>query len=717
MQVDKDTLIKHRFWILLGAFGLLWVVGLIALLVGVSGKSAEARGKYDEALKKVKGISNPKNESHTSLLKQKEAKLQRHKLELWKKVWQQQAGFETWPLRDDVQTPSLRQIVAGGSFGDKISDEDCISYRDHLYALQFDGKAFDRLIYPAVYLNGWEKIMAPVKWTHQPTSEECWLAQEDFWVKRDLLFAVRDALVAAAVMKPVPADKGARPAEGELPPQRFRNANWELNVVLEKSGNQLFISPKTTIKNINAHRRTLLPRDVQVAVWAAANPQQARTLYVEGEPVGWGASTQVVHERVRIDHLLNFKPAEPGAAPDYTLGAAQVFTLRTSPIKQVNDIRLGYHSDRTKSQTLVAKQMAGSPKPDEGGDSAQGGTPTGGAGGNVPGGTLMMGGSAPPGGGSLSGPPGGGVTGAVPGGGMMPGAGRGSGDLTPNGLDRKRYIQVTPQVRRMPLAMVLVLDQQYIPDVLAALANSRLRIQTTQVHWKHETRGLLAAGGSHPDGLGMDGPVPDGGMGGLPEGGFRPPGGGSSMIPPPGAGSSMIPPPGAGSSMIPPPGAGSFPGGMIPHPTSGSGGYGRMPYGPGYRPPGIGQGGYLPGSSSAMPDDDDPNLVELSFYGIASLYERYKPPAPAAGEGNTQPKTPPGGSNPPPGTGNQQPPGGDMGKQQPPSGDMGKQPAPGGDMGKDAGKQAPKDGGAPKDAAGKGQPPADDKSRKDGRPK
>jgi hypothetical protein len=44
---------------------------------------------------------------------------------------------------------------------------------------------------------------------------------------------------------------------------------------------------------------------------------------------------------------------------------------------------------------------------------------------------------------------------------------------------------VTPQCRHLPLGMVLILDQQYVPDVLAAIANSRLRIQVTQVQIQH----------------------------------------------------------------------------------------------------------------------------------------------------------------------------------------------------------------------------------------
>jgi len=54
-----------------------------------------------------------------------------------------------------------------------------------------------------------------------------------------------------------------------------------------------------------------------------------------------------------------------------------------------------------------------------------------------------------------------------------------------NALPRKRYVLVNDQVRRLPVAFVIVVDQAHRSDVLAAVASSKLRIQTTQVYWKH----------------------------------------------------------------------------------------------------------------------------------------------------------------------------------------------------------------------------------------
>ena len=82
--------------------------------------------------------------------------------------------------------------------------------------------------------------------------------------------------------------------------------------------------------------------------------------------------------------------------------------------------------------------------------------------------------------------------------------------------NKDRYIDVTDQVRRMPVALVLVIDQMFIQDALAAYANSTLRFQVTQFHWTR-FRGTLdggagAAGGAAP-GFGPGGPGGPGGKG------------------------------------------------------------------------------------------------------------------------------------------------------------------------------------------------------------
>jgi hypothetical protein len=201
--------------------------------------------------------------------------------------------------------------------------------------------------------------------------------------------------------------------------------------------------------------------------------------------------------------------------------------------------------------------------------------------------------------------------------------------------NKKRYLEVTKQVRRMPVGIVVVVDQAYMQDMLLAFANSPLRFQITQVNWTRFRDTLSGIGGS---GGGLPGEGISYGSGqvnfsGSPDpDGPRPSRGSSPMSftpsPPP---MSFTPPP---MSFTPPP--------MSFTPPPGSMGPGMA--GPGY--PGSGYpGSSYPGSygpSTVSESQITSSLVELSIYGIVSLYEKYEAPKPP-GEANA---TTPAGTTP-----------------------------------------------------------------------
>ena len=65
-----------------------------------------------------------------------------------------------------------------------------------------------------------------------------------------------------------------------------------------------------------------------------------------------------------------------------------------------------------------------------------------------------------------------------------------STDRTANiGLDRARYLFVTDQSRHLPLAMTVTVDQSHLHEILVAMANSKLRFQTTQVEFRRQPAG------------------------------------------------------------------------------------------------------------------------------------------------------------------------------------------------------------------------------------
>ena len=66
-------------------------------------------------------------------------------------------------------------------------------------------------------------------------------------------------------------------------------------------------------------------------------------------------------------------------------------------------------------------------------------------------------------------------------------------------IDRNRYLVVTKQVRRLPLAFLVVTDQSYLDEILQSVANTKLRFQTTQCEWSR-FHGTLNYGGPAPTG-------------------------------------------------------------------------------------------------------------------------------------------------------------------------------------------------------------------------
>jgi hypothetical protein len=227
----------------------------------------------------------------------------------------------------------------------------------------------------------------------------------------------------------------------------------------------------------------------------------------------------------------------------------QVFNWQTSPIKRVNSLELFHHSHKTahlpleKARQFPAERKTASPSPGMGpaGPGAPGPAPAI----AVP--TPDMG-----------------ITG-------MPGVGGGSvnSDKTHYGLERNRYLyRPSEQVRRLPLALSVYIDQAYIQDLLTAFINSRLRMQITQWQLQHVYVRSGMVSDTSPGGPGMVNPsAPAVGM-----------------------------PPNLGGGVPLPPGT----------------------HGPGMVPPGTGP-----------VEELDPNLVELAVYAVASLYERY-PPRPTA---------------------------------------------------------------------------------------
>jgi hypothetical protein len=361
----------------------------------------------------------------------------------------------------------------------------------------------------------------------------------------------------------------------------FRNPFWELDLTLARNAkNEYVLRGKVT--NIGKHRE----------------PLDAFLVYLTNppfDPAAKGAFLAIEHEPVPVRESVEIKETkiDQNLSIDGITGVEQVLTWRTAPVKRIDQLLIDYKSSRNAGRALrpppwIEKATADTTAPSGGST----GVPSGGA----------MSGAPPEMKGSMDA--------MMRGGGAKFGGGSGGqgGDKSKNGLELNRYTDPDDKlanrlnpVRHMPVAMVVILDEDQIHEFLGAFANSKLRIQVLQCHW-HHTREKIK-----PQSEGT-GTVADKGA---KTGGTRPPGGKV-------------------------PGEGTM-GGMMA-------GQGRMMGGMAGMMGMKGMTGMMPGGISGLAnlnrgqedeEEAEATLVEVSVYGLGSIYSKF-PPKPEETAGTTQ---------------------------------------------------------------------------------
>lgn len=640
---NNEKLKKHHFWILAGIAPLLTVLAVVFILSEVGGAIEKEVAETEAKLTAAKGTQPKGTQAIDDFKKQKE-KLEKQKLDLWKINYDKQKDQFTWPGNNGY----LKELEAKyQKFGEPIRtnrDEFNTFKSSEIYERAYDDAA--NSIRPTTFATGNWRTGAnggPVfryvsAWGDRyPTDKQIWLALEDLWVQRALLQPVNAVNEGATKFTPLPEPKGAKPNPLK---RSFENRIWKLDLEVPDAGPNArkVIEAKLTNKTdrlqvlgtggIMRLRVKLSDNGEPIDYVIQENfIRPGGTLLLKQEfPQDDAERTAAKKKGMLFEVKVNPAPTSQGIPVgtdvQKIVEVTQVLDARTVPVRQVLDIELGFKDCRHAAAQLKAPEWypaeapaAGSPAPGEGG-----------LGGGKGGGLPPLG--SPDGG--FPGP-GGAAGGAV--------GGRGKAKFGPPTVvldaNRERYIEVSKQVRRMPVALVLLVDQLFMQDALVAYANSPLRFQVTQTHWKRFRGTLNATGGGFlPGGL-----TPPGGSGdgdtGSPDGVLNlPPG-----------------PMGAGAGGILPP-RGGAPGSDFGTPDSGpagSTGGPSMPSFPGAGGfPGFGGfGGF--GSSSTAPVSEaqlTSGLVELTIYGIVTLYEKYDD-KPADG---TAPAATPPTTTPAPGT-------------------------------------------------------------------
>ncbi len=435
MKLDKETMIKHQFWI---GFGVLLVL-LLATGSWISAETAEDNVTKKQALDAHKAdlekfISKPpRNKNEIREMKTRIGTLEKRREEVWKKAWEMQESLQTWPkamlegdgaelekmsFGDEIKNDALRGRYASKN----VYDKEVESLRDTFRVPVMVDK--EEKIFEMVQMRDGKTLRTVEDWTKlnkAPSSEEVWLAQEDIWVQREVLNAVKEAVYTVARF-----NKSAEPpaaGKGELFREVYSNPEWQLDLALMQNKETYLL--KGRIKNVTDHPMPL--GKIFFSVQLHQGDAKPVLLEVQGPMLPAGK-----------DWPITDVPLNLAARPDGILGVTQVYDARTSPIRRLEEIVMGAQGHR-----LFVSQL----RPAKFNEKE-----------------------------------------ALKGGGAVGGAGKKeeqAGNRTPYGLVRDRYLDATQEVRRMPVAVVVLIDQGHVPELLAALTNSRLRLQITQVGWQH----------------------------------------------------------------------------------------------------------------------------------------------------------------------------------------------------------------------------------------
>lgn len=581
-KFDKEMMKKQHFWLLLIPLFIGLLLAWLGLFFGVA-DATQAKADENEAEKKKVDNAKAQSKKTLELYDKRKEELFGLRTQRWKEMWENQQSIYEWPTTLGEEQIAKVQTL---KFGADIADPQFIqAYRDE------GMKGYEKLaetVAPIQFNGDWRTALRTVpSWKRNPASEDIWLATEDYWVQRELLLALAQVNKDGAHFKrptDFPQNDPRQTTWKNEPQERtFIGRTWQLELKLTNTQDGPMIEGFIT---------NLTPRlqpynasgELHFNVKLSEDPDARPFLFaIEG-------TSQEGGKREKIKPIPRKHTVREGRIVEL-VGVEQVFDTRTAPVKRVERVALGQVSDKHRMADL---QMTEFSKKLVEADAAAAGTTTGGAG---EGGGISM--PSPAGGGSGSGPP----AGILPGG---PGAGAtpNSPDFTFNGLARKRYVNITGQVRAMPVGLVVVADQGYVQDVLTAMTNSKLRFQTVQSTLAR-FRGSLS---------------------------YAPQSGG--LLPPPAGGETpSVPTPGGmgeGEGGGPPP-----PG---PMPPRGEGETGVL------GPPGsrFGPGSFFGGGPASSSDDQTAgNLIELAIYGIASLYEKFEAEPKKDDTGTTVPGTAP----------------------------------------------------------------------------
>jgi hypothetical protein len=568
------------------------------LLMSINASSAI--GALDKSISdRQSELAKPvKTKGEVSAMEAQKTKVDNQRARLWYDNYarQEEANLFAWPVSKNVGLNRLSDLKM--KFGSGFITNNTELQPEVILNTFTDGytNIAEQMAPTRFPNNNWRSVLRHVSdWGTKTTVEVpwLWLALEDFWIQRAVLMPIKEFNTQAATFVDVtPAEEAAKNPLKRV----FRNRIWELELEVTETAGKRAIRGK--IRNLTSRLQVLgMNKSMLVHIWFNEVNSDLRDyeLTVRGDSVIGSGELDI--------------PSVPlNLTMDVTKFAKvmQVFDESTVPVKLVTAFEIGKVDHKNRSAKLMQPAHIEKLLEAESAAAAESGATTGsgmgdgfGSSGGMPG---MMGPGSP----MAGGPDGeGGMMG--PGG---PFGARGAATGAKSGLwtavlkpSKDRYIKRTEDVRRIPVALAVVVNNSCVSDVMVAFANSPIRFQITQVQWQRYRTPL-------PPVVDDDGPgsfIPSGGPGGVPPG----------MPGMPGSPGGMRP----GMPGVPGGTGGGFPPGRDGDEEEGMGGSGSP-------------GGVFPGGGNLLqqtggkklPDEANAGLCELGIFGILSFYEKGQKP-------------------------------------------------------------------------------------------
>jgi hypothetical protein len=308
-------------------------------------------------------------------------------------------------------------------------------------------------------------------------SAEAWIAQENVWIQREIFRLIKGVNDDISVFRPIvewPVDKNAKTFDQDLArgekknfAYRFQNVNFEVSLTLEANDTLKFkisnLLPRK--QKLDLRFRILMNEQLKDARYDRSKSDLEQSVFrISGEALTpKGEAGSVIESEIPFT-----KEKELDRRGIY--GIEQILTWETAAIKRLDNVSIGSNdvgdfSSSHREYVTPLRSLEGEPKEASGG------------GGNAGNKTKLQ-----------------------------------------HDLWTDRYLDVTEQSRRIPVAVAMIVDQDHVNRVLTHFNNSKYRYFHSQVLLNHYSGSLLPTIKADPQREGAAPPAAGGPMG-MPMGG------------------------------------------------------------------------------------------------------------------------------------------------------------------------------------------------------